>query len=69
MTQNLDGNAGANYDKILSEYFISDHLQPGVALAIATKRRLQTRHNLRLVSLMTKSEPLWTQWWMGAGVV
>ena len=43
MTSNLEGIVGANYDKILSEYFVREHLQPAVALAIATKRRLQTR--------------------------
>ena len=48
MTQNLEPGVGANYDKVLSEYFVSNHLQPAVALAIATKRRLQTRRSWRL---------------------
>ena len=45
MTSNLEGTLGENYDKILSEYFVREHLQPAVALAIATKKRLQTRHS------------------------
>ena len=48
MSQNLESGVGANYDKVLSEYFVSNHLQPAVALAIATKRRLQTRRSWRL---------------------
>ena len=45
MTSNLEETVGENYDKILSEYFVREHLQPAVALAIATKKRLQTRHS------------------------
>ena len=49
MTQNLDCNAGVNYNKILSEHFIANHLQPAVvARAIATEKHLQTRQNWRL---------------------
>ena len=45
MTSSLEGTVGANYDKILSEYFVRE---PAVALAIATKKRLQTRRSWRL---------------------
>ena len=48
MTNSLENNTGSDYDKIMSEYFVREHLQPAVALAIATKRRLQQKRSWRL---------------------
>ena len=48
MSQNLEAGVKATYDSQLQDYFVEHHLQPVVALAIATKRRLQTRRSWRL---------------------
>ena len=37
-----------NFDKALTTQFLKEHLQPAVALAIATKRRLAQRRSWRL---------------------
>ena len=37
-----------NFDKALTDAFVKEHLQPAVALAIATKRRLAQRRTWRL---------------------
>ena len=39
LAEEMEGGA-SNFDKVLTEDFVKNHLQPAVALAIATKRRL-----------------------------
>ena len=40
--------AQCNFDKALTDAFVKEHLQPAVALAINTKRRLAQRRTWRL---------------------
>ena len=42
LAEEMEGGA-SNFDKVLTEDFVKNHLQPAVALAIATKRRLGQR--------------------------
>jgi len=46
LSEEMEGNI--NFNKVLEDDFIRDHLQPAVALAIATKRRLGQRRSWRL---------------------
>ena len=47
LAEEMEGGA-SNFDKVLIEDFVKNHLQPAVALAIATKRRLGQRRSWRL---------------------
>ena len=49
-SQTLDKKEGTpyNFAKALTTQFVKEHLQPAVALAIATKRRLSQRRGWRL---------------------
>ena len=47
LAEEMEGNA-SNFDKVLTDDFVRNHLQPTVALAIATKRRLGQRRSWRL---------------------
>lgn len=50
-----EGNA-CNFDKVLTDDFVRNHLQPAVALAIATKRRLGQRRSWRLPACINYQE-------------
>ena len=47
LTEEMEGGA-SNFDKVLSDDFVRNHLQPAVSLAIATKRRLGQRRTFQL---------------------
>ena len=51
----MEGNA-SNFDKVLTDDFVRNHLQPAVALAIATKRRLGQRRSWRLPACINYQE-------------
>ena len=47
LAEEMEGGA-SNFDKVLTENFVRNHLQPAVALASATKRRLGQRRSFQL---------------------
>ena len=55
LADEMEGNA-CNFDKVLTNDFVRNHLQPAVALAIATKRRLSQRRSWRLPSCINYQE-------------
>ena len=47
LAEEMEGGA-SNFNKVLTDNFVREHLQPAVALAIATKRRLGQRRSCQL---------------------
>ena len=47
LAEEMEGNA-SNFGKVLTDDFVRNHLQPAVALAIDTKRRLGQQRLWRL---------------------
>ena len=55
LAEEKEGNI-CNFDKVLTNDFVKNHLQPAVALALATKRQLGQRHCWRLPSCINYQE-------------
>ena len=49
LAEQMEGGA-SNFNKVLTDDFVRDNLQPAVALAIATKRRLGQRRSFQVPS-------------------
>ena len=55
LAEEMEGGA-SNFDKVLTDDFVRNHLQPAVALAIAKKRRLGQRRSWRLPACINYKE-------------
>ena len=53
LAEEMEGNS--NFNKVLTDDFVREHLQPAVSLAIATKRRLGQRRSWRLQPCIDQS--------------
>ena len=49
LAEEMEGGA-SNFNKVLTEDFVREHLQPAVSLAIATKRRLGQRRSFQILA-------------------
>ena len=57
LAEEMEGGA-SSFDKVLTDDFVRNHLQPAVALAIATKRRLGQRRSFQLPACINSVECL-----------